>query len=153
LTASWIVNNQQSNDQWEVSTSRLFDSNKFGVLYRNENKDVVWEEITFSGDSQSMTQITTVVSGGSGNSRSKLSMDFYWKSPLLHGISGITWTYDTTSGPTLTSEIYTSFLHWPHIVGPYQIGQGSGNQQLNSMVVLTDEINFVNSFMAVNSGK
>jgi hypothetical protein len=129
------------------------DSNKFGVLYRNENKDVVWEEITFSGDSQSMTQIMTVVSGGSGNSRSKVSMDFFWRSGLPFGISGITWTYDTTSGGTLTSEIYTSFLIAPNIIGPYQIGSSTGNQQLNSMVVLTVESNFVISFMAVNLGK
>jgi hypothetical protein len=132
------------------------DSNRFAVLYRNEKEGVEWEEFEFSGDSQSMTKYMTVVSGTyhPSRSRSKLSMDCLGKVSASQpdGQCAITWTYEVNS-PT-KKEIYISFMDEMTLIPQtFEIGSGSGNQLWNSMVVLTDQDNFVISFMTVNYGK
>jgi hypothetical protein len=103
-----------------------------------------------------MTKYMTVVGGTShpSRSRSKLSMDCLEKVSASQpdGQCAITWTYEVNS--PATKEISMSFMDEMTLIPQtFEIGSGSGNQQWNSMVVLTDQDNFVISFMTLNSGK
>jgi hypothetical protein len=100
LIPPWTVNNQQTGDQWEVSTARLFkgeSSDRFAVLYRHQNQDVEWQAIEFNGDTQSLTAEKTVFTQSTfiGRTSRQLNMDCLGKvtGSREKGICAVTFTY------------------------------------------------------------
>jgi hypothetical protein len=100
LIEPWIVTPSESDNQCEVSTSRLFkgsSSERFGVLYRHQNQDVMWKTIDFNGDTQSLTAQKTVFTqpGSTGRTSRQLNMDCLGEvtDSGEKGICAVTFTY------------------------------------------------------------
>ena len=154
MTTPWTPTLDKVGDQLEVSTSRLFkgtSSDRFGVLYRQGQQDVVWQAINFDGDKQVTTSNTALFTSSptSGRKSSQLNMDCLGKvsDTRPKGQCAITWTFQDNNADT-NKKIKIHFMDedgGEHT--QLQIGEASANDS-NSMVVLTDENNYVVTFMS-----
>ena len=142
----------------ELSVTRmdsLSSSEWYIVLYLDPN-GIRLRTIEFMGDTQTLNNSVSLTGSTPWGSivRRSLNMDCL-DNPTGSGFNLCLITYTLQANPTAAQNIFielfggNKFIH----LNPGQVASLEGTEQFNSMVALTDEFNFVTTFIRIDGGK